>query len=92
MQTVHVQITGRVQGVGYRAWTVDHATQVGLTGWVRNRSDGSVEAVLQGNTDVIAAFLVKCKEGPKFSKVYSVTSKSVVKSDIFFDFTHKATL
>ncbi len=92
MQTVHVQITGRVQGVGYRAWTVDHATQVGLTGWVRNRSDGSVEVVLQGNTDVIAAFLVKCKEGPRFSKVYSISSENVEISEEFSNFSHKTTI
>ncbi|MBE7636788.1 acylphosphatase [Sneathiella sp. P13V-1] len=92
MPTVHVRITGRVQGVGYRAWTVEHASRAGLTGWVRNRSDGSVEAVLQGSETTIEAFLARCQEGPRFAKVYSVTTESIEKSEIFSDFTHKTTL
>jgi acylphosphatase len=47
--TVRVRITGRVQGVCYRSWTVEYATSLGLSGWVRNRIDGSVEAILYGN-------------------------------------------
>ena len=92
MLTVHVRITGRVQGVGYRAWTVDHASRADLTGWVRNRSDGSVEAVFQGNEEAIKAFLLKCKEGPRFAKVYSVKSENVENSEIFAKFAHKTTI
>jgi acylphosphatase len=48
LRAAHVRIVGRVQGVGYRAWTVDEARRRGLSGWVRNRSDGDVEAVFSG--------------------------------------------
>ena len=55
--TVHVSVEGRVQGVGYRMWTEVTARDMGLTGWVRNRRDGSVEMVLSGPTDIVAQML-----------------------------------
>lgn len=68
----HVSIRGRVQGVGYRAWTADEARRRGLEGWVRNRRGGSVEAVLSGAEDVIADMLAACRRGPSSARVDAV--------------------
>ena len=65
-------ITGRVQGVYYRAWTVQTALRLGLTGWVRNRSDGSVEAVFQGQPEALAEMVAACHHGPTDALVKSV--------------------
>ena len=62
-ETVHIRIQGRVQGVFYRQWTMSEARARGLSGWVRNRVDGSVEAVLKGETDVINDMVRACKRG-----------------------------
>ena len=64
-----VLVTGRVHQVGYRDFTVRKARELGVTGWVRNRSDGSVEAVVSGDGDAIAAMLAACRRGPRFSAV-----------------------
>ncbi|GMY14798.1 kinesin-related protein 12-like isoform X1 [Fagus crenata] len=63
-KTVRVVIKGRVQGVFYRNWTVENATQLGLKGWVRNRRDGSVEALFSGNSDVVQEMEQRCRRGP----------------------------
>ena len=60
----HVLIRGRVQGVGYRAWTERTACERGLGGWVRNRRDGAVEAVFMGETAAVDAMLAACRAGP----------------------------
>jgi acylphosphatase len=72
LRTVQVRIEGRVQGVGYRVWTQRVASDLGLEGWVRNRRDGSVEAVFQGTDDAVAAMIERCKDGPRGSAVTSV--------------------
>lgn len=72
-RTVTVRIEGRVQGVYYRAWTEQTATSLGLDGWVRNRGDGSVEAVFSGPTDKVDAMLAACAGGPPDAKVTNVT-------------------
>ena len=54
MRTVRVVVTGMVQGVGYRAWTEEQALALGLDGWVRNRRDGSVEAIVAGADGLVA--------------------------------------
>lgn len=59
-----VVIKGRVQGVWYRNWTVDNATQLGLKGWVRNRRDGSVEALFSGSLDAVQEMEQRCRRGP----------------------------
>ena len=66
---VHVTITGRVQGVGYRAWTVWEAEERGLQGWVRNRRDGSVEAVFAGPSARVEDMLAACRQGPSLARV-----------------------
>ncbi|MBN9011865.1 MAG: acylphosphatase [Rhizobiales bacterium] len=68
----HVSIRGRVQGVGYRAWTADEARRRGLEGWVRNRRDGSVEAVFFGAEDIVADMLAACRLGPSSARVDAV--------------------
>ncbi len=67
-----VVIRGRVQGVGYRAWVDHHARRLGLQGWVRNRRDGSVEAVFEGTEDVVVEMIVSCRSGPPSARVDDV--------------------
>lgn len=71
-RTVHVRIEGRVQGVGYRAWTDRTARGLGLAGWVRNRHDGAVEAVLQGPPEAVREMLRQCERGPAAARVTRV--------------------
>ena len=66
---VHVTVRGRVQGVGYRAWVEDQATLNGLEGWVRNRRDGSVEAVFAGPAQDVAEMVAACRKGPPAARV-----------------------
>ena len=72
MQTVRLRISGRVQGVGYRAWAVATARRLGLRGWVRNRRDGSVEALVSGDEDAVAAMIEACRDGPFAARVAEV--------------------
>lgn len=61
---VRVVIKGRVQGVFYRNWTIENATQLGLKGWVRNKRDGSVEALFSANPDAVQEMEQRCRRGP----------------------------
>lgn len=65
----HVLIWGQVQGVGFRAWTEDAALERELGGWVRNRSDGAVEAVFAGEAAAADAMLSACRRGPPAARV-----------------------
>ena len=65
-------VSGRVQGVAYRAWTVDKAEQLGLTGWARNLADGRVEVVARGSRDAVEALRTALSDGPPAAKVRSV--------------------
>ncbi len=65
----HLMIFGRVQGVFYRNWTVETANGLGLAGWVRNRMDGSVEALIEGADDAVARFVALAHDGPPAAKV-----------------------
>jgi acylphosphatase len=71
-RTVHVRVTGQVQGVCYRAWTENSALSLGLNGWVRNRRDGSVEAVFSGSAAAVGEMLRRCREGPPAALVKDV--------------------
>jgi len=71
-EAVHLRIKGRVQGVGYRAWLEHEATRAGLRGWVRNRTDGSVEALLVGTVEVIDRVVTACATGPRLAAVTAV--------------------
>jgi acylphosphatase len=72
MITRHLRITGRVQGVFYRDWFVEQARGLGVTGWVRNRADGSVEAVVSGSSGMIEAIVAKAHQGSPPSRVEDV--------------------
>jgi len=70
--TKRLWITGRVQGVWYRAWTAEQAQALNLTGYVRNRSDGRVEAVLSGPDHNVQAMISKCYQGPPLANVTEI--------------------
>ncbi len=70
--TVRVRIMGRVQGVWYRGWTIDQARELGLSGWVRNRRDGSVEAVFSGSEQAVRAMVEHCRVGPSAASVSEI--------------------
>ena len=72
---VKVRISGRVQGVWYRGWTVDQATSRGLSGWVRNRRDGSVEALFSGPAASVAEMIEACRRGPPAARVDAVAQE-----------------
>jgi len=72
--TVRLRITGIVQGVGYRIWATRTAASLGLRGWVRNRSDGSVEVLATGARDDVAAMVEASREGPAGAWVVEVTA------------------
>ena len=67
-------VTGRVQGVGYREWTVDQARALGLSGWVRNRRDGSVEILAAGDAAALAELELRCRRGPPAANVTLVVT------------------
>jgi acylphosphatase len=69
---LRLRIRGRVQGVGYRYWAVGQARALGLRGWVRNRADGSVEAVAAGPRDALDLFIAACHRGPRGARVDSL--------------------
>jgi acylphosphatase len=70
-----VRIRGKVQGVWYRSWTVEQAVQRGLRGWVRNRHDGSVEALFAGEPSLIDEMIALCRKGPRLARVDSIASE-----------------
>ena len=74
VKRVRVVISGRVQGVWFRGWTVDEATARGLSGWVRNRRDGTVEAVFEGAPEAVDAMVEACRTGPPPARVHHVES------------------
>ncbi|HKV14946.1 MAG TPA: acylphosphatase [Reyranella sp.] len=70
-------ITGRVQGVGYRDWVVDTGQRLGLTGWVRNRGDGAVEALIVGEDAVVGTMIDACRQGPPLARVDEIDVEPV---------------
>ena len=68
----HVRVSGRVQGVFFRAWTKQQAAELGVAGWVRNSVDGSVEAELSGEEGAVAELVERLREGPPSAAVSNV--------------------
>jgi len=72
LQRLHVRLEGRVQGVGFRYFVYDQAQALGVTGWVRNRWDGSVEVTAEGERSTLDQFLAVLRRGSRSSKVLDV--------------------
>jgi acylphosphatase len=80
---VHVIVTGRAQGVGYRAWAAQEAEARNLSGWVRSRRHGSVEAMFSGETIIVDAMMAACRLGPQMAWVENVTvADSLAEGDL----------
>lgn len=78
MNARRLLIRGRVQGVGYRYAMLDAAAELGVTGWVRNRRDGSVEALVQGELVALDAIIAWCRDGPPAARVNAVEVQEAV--------------
>lgn len=87
MQTVHLKIQGRVQGVGYRYSTHKKATSLQLKGWVRNCSDGSVEALFQGEPPSIEEIIRWCHHGPSGAIVHEIQAQVLSNEELFQEFS-----
>lgn len=81
-----VVISGRVQGVAFRAYTKRAAAKVNATGWVRNLPDGNVEAVFEGSQEAVSSLLLWCKKGSPFGRVDQVTVYDESPTGEFRDF------
>ena len=72
MNAKRLVIAGRVQGVGYRVWMAQKARALGLSGWVRNRGDGQVEALIAGDVAAVEELSRACRRGPRLAEVVSI--------------------
>jgi acylphosphatase len=86
ISSVHLRISGRVQGVYYRASMLQQAHQLGLTGWVMNRPDGSVEAVAEGSRAKLDELIAWCHRGPEGARVSAVEASWQKPENSFFGF------
>lgn len=83
---LHAQVHGMVQGVGFRAFVIRRAVVLGLTGWVRNRSDGDVEVVAEGRRSLLAVLLSDLEKGPRAAEVERVESEWLPPTSEFSEF------
>jgi acylphosphatase len=81
MQVVRILVTGRVQGVGFRAFVTRRAAELGLAGWVRNRPDGAVEAEAAGPEAALRAFVAALETGPRLAHVQDATTQWFERSE-----------
>jgi acylphosphatase len=86
-KTVFVTIKGRVQGVGFRDWTVRRATELALRGWVSNERDGTVAALISGEEDAVSAMLELLKTGPATARVDAIEARPAASADVPADFS-----
>jgi acylphosphatase len=77
-----VRIFGRVQGVFFRQWAVNQARALGISGWIRNAPDGSVEAHVAGNADAVATMIADMRTGPSQARVEDLTVEDVEPEDV----------
>jgi acylphosphatase len=89
---LHARVTGRVQGVGFRYFVMNAAVELGLTGWVRNRRDGSVEVVAEGDLDRLQDLVRALQKGPRSSAVRDVKTTLQTPSGEFGSFFVRSTL
>ena len=87
---IRAEITGRVQGVFFRARTKTEADRIGIKGWVRNRPDGTVEAIFEGDPETVSQMVDWCKKGPSLSRVDHVYIEALKNLSNFqtFDILH----
>ena len=85
-----IEVSGRVQGVGYRYFAQDRAEDLGLTGWVRNSPVRTVEIEVQGNEEDVESFCLKLREGPPLARVKDIemSEMNILSSEPDFDITH----
>ena len=83
---LHLVISGRVQGVCFRMYAQEEAESVGVTGWIRNCPDGSVEVVVEGEEQEIGEFLAWCRHGPPHARVMGVREESLPATGEFASF------
>jgi acylphosphatase len=81
MQSIHLEVSGRVQGVGFRWFVVEKARRLRLAGWVRNRPDGKVEIAASGSEDALAQFESAVSSGPPGAQVQTVSKLEQVAAD-----------
>lgn len=81
-KAVHITVRGRVQGVGFRAFVEREALARGIEGWVRNRRDGTVEAVFAGDPASVEAIVEACKTGPRDSRVDGIDQRDAIEDDL----------
>ena len=75
MKARRVVIAGRVQGIGYRDWMMQEAVRLGVHGWVRNRRDDTVEALVSGEEGAVQALLSACRQGPPAARIDTITEE-----------------
>ncbi|MFP5257926.1 MAG: acylphosphatase, partial [Acidobacteriota bacterium] len=85
--SLHATISGKVQGVYFRAWIYDQAASLGLAGWVRNLADGQVEVLAQGAPEALAAFKERLPQGSPLSRVDTVKAEMLDYDKAFSAFT-----
>ena len=81
-----MKITGKVQGVGFRYFVLRQAQELGIQGWISNKSNGDVEALAQGEKADLELFIAKVKQGPAFSRVEDVSLNWLNEAEQYFGF------
>jgi len=88
----HLRVYGRVQGVFFRAWSERRARVLGLAGWVRNRRDGSVEILVEGDPATVTAFVAECRGGPPDARVERIEEEAALDDELLSGFVCRPTL
>lgn len=88
----HIFVSGFVQGVGYRYFVKKNARRLGLTGWVRNKHNGQVEAVLQGGKEIIEKLIELCRKGPFLAEVKDLVIEWEIRTEEYQGFETRSTI